>query len=71
MSVGSESNTDSIASVPLGEMTVLEPLQEPEPEVETEQFGSPVQGFELIWDTRWPCCATIGESIAESGGKWL
>ena len=35
MPVGSESDTDSIASVPLGEMTVLEPLPEPEPEVET------------------------------------
>jgi hypothetical protein len=35
MPVGSESDTDSIASVPPGEMTVLEPLPEPEPEVET------------------------------------
>jgi hypothetical protein len=45
MPVGSESDTDSIASVPLGEMTVLEPLPEPEPEVEIVQFGSSVQGF--------------------------
>ena len=47
MPVGSESDADSIASIPLGEMTVLEPLPEPEPEpkVETVQFGSSVQGF--------------------------
>ena len=52
MSVGSESNTDSIASVPLGEMTVLEPLPEPEPKAETVQFGSSTRGFELILDIR-------------------
>lgn len=45
MPVGSESDTDSIASVLLGEMIVLEPLPEPEPEVETAQFGSSVQGL--------------------------
>lgn len=50
--VGSESDTDSIAPVPLGEMTVLEPLPEPEPKAETVQFGSSARGFELTLDTR-------------------
>lgn len=52
MPVDSESDTNSIASVPLGEMTVLEPLPEPEPKAETIQFGSSARGFELTLDAR-------------------
>ncbi|OCL08149.1 DUF726-domain-containing protein [Glonium stellatum] len=52
MPISSESDTDSISSVPLGELAVLDPTPEPEPEVETVQFGSSVRGFQLTWDTR-------------------
>ncbi|KAF2500548.1 DUF726-domain-containing protein [Lophium mytilinum] len=47
-----ESDTESLASLPLAEMCEVEPLPEPEPENERVQFGSSVRGFELTWETR-------------------
>ncbi|KAF2814433.1 uncharacterized protein BDZ99DRAFT_517024 [Mytilinidion resinicola] len=47
-----ESDTESLASLPLADMCEVEPLPEPELENERVQFGSSVRGFELTWETR-------------------